>query len=147
MINLLFYPTRQKKKLFSAEISNKWNVDISSRIHKQVQYIIMHIRASIYQIELNEDELFMWQGCCFSFFCSFVTRTKVTRWVLVLAILIKLHLSHGEIFSESCLSKSNLDCNYTFPIELAPVEMCQFTRIQITRFKVSFMLQNFSQCR
>ena len=55
--------------------------------------------------------------------------------------------THGEIFSESCLSKSNLDCNYTFPIDLAPVEMCQFTSIPITRFKVSFMLQNFSQCR
>ena len=27
------------------------------------------------------------------------------------------------------------------------VEMCQFTRIPLTRFKVSFMLQNFPQCR
>ena len=27
-----------------------------------------------------------------------------------------------------------------------PVEMCQFTRIPMTRWNVSFMLQNFSQC-
>ena len=28
--------------------------------------------------------------------------------------------THSENFSESCLSKLNLDCNYTFPIDSAP---------------------------
>ena len=30
------------------------------------------------------------------------------------------HSLHGEIFSESWYSKTNLDCNYSIPIDLEP---------------------------
>ena len=37
-----------------------------------------------------------------------------------LLLLTKLSLAHREINSESCEIKPNLDCNYTFPIDLVP---------------------------
>ena len=39
----------------------------------------------------------------------------VNRRVIIIALS-----THGEIFSESCWPKTNLDCNYHFPIDLAP---------------------------
>ena len=31
-----------------------------------------------------------------------------------------IQITYREIFSQSCWIKPNLDCNYTFPIDLAP---------------------------
>ena len=30
------------------------------------------------------------------------------------------NITHGEIFSKSCKSKPNLDCDYHFPTEITP---------------------------
>ena len=35
---------------------------------------------------------------------------------------------------------------HRYPLQSTRVQMCRITRIPMTRFKVSYMLQNFSQC-
>ena len=38
-------------------------------------------------------------------------------------LLTQTTSANREFFSESCKSKPNLDCNYHFPIDLAPIRI------------------------
>ena len=53
----------------------------------------------------------------------------------VIGIPVNWHISTGILTRITCATFVKI-----------PVEMCQFTRIPMTRFKVSFVLQNFSRC-
>ena len=40
---------------------------------------------------------------------------------IAVAYPVGIYSTHWEVFAQSCQSKHNLNCNYHFPVDLAPI--------------------------